>query len=282
MLCQCPECDTVFRIQHDALERAGGKVRCGVCGAVFDAYDSLSPEGGEPGADHSEPAPPPREPEPAETGAGLEPELDLDITPPLELPPDTEAELPPLAATAEEEADLTATLEADLLAEELREAAAASRRGARLLWGLGALLLSVLLGLQVMYVFRDRLAADPAWRPWVERLCRVTGCQVPFRKDTSRIRLLQRDVTLDPANRNILHVQAMFTNQAPFVQPYPVVQITLSDFNNRVVAIRRLKPEEYVPAEQIPQGMPPGKAVELSIDFIRPSRPVSTFEFEFL
>ncbi len=42
MFTQCPECATVFPVSADALSISAGNVRCGACGAVFFAVQSLS------------------------------------------------------------------------------------------------------------------------------------------------------------------------------------------------------------------------------------------------
>ncbi|MDE0064087.1 MAG: zinc-ribbon domain-containing protein [Gammaproteobacteria bacterium] len=42
MVTQCPACGSRFRITGTQLGRAGGRVRCGACLAVFLAPDSLS------------------------------------------------------------------------------------------------------------------------------------------------------------------------------------------------------------------------------------------------
>ena len=42
MYTQCPDCSEVFRVTADILRLAGGRVRCGVCGAAFDALHRLS------------------------------------------------------------------------------------------------------------------------------------------------------------------------------------------------------------------------------------------------
>lgn len=38
LLTQCPRCDTTFRVTADALAKAGGQVRCGICANDFDAF----------------------------------------------------------------------------------------------------------------------------------------------------------------------------------------------------------------------------------------------------
>lgn len=42
MYTQCPNCSEAFRVTADILRLAGGRVRCGVCGAAFDALHRLS------------------------------------------------------------------------------------------------------------------------------------------------------------------------------------------------------------------------------------------------
>lgn len=44
MYTQCPECDTIFRVNAAVLRAAQGQVRCGVCDATFDAIRFLTDE----------------------------------------------------------------------------------------------------------------------------------------------------------------------------------------------------------------------------------------------
>lgn len=44
MFTQCPQCETIFRLSAEALGAAGGQVRCGRCGEVFDALLRLAEE----------------------------------------------------------------------------------------------------------------------------------------------------------------------------------------------------------------------------------------------
>ncbi|MDR0578484.1 MAG: zinc-ribbon domain-containing protein [Candidatus Accumulibacter sp.] len=41
MKTRCPDCQTVFRVTPEQLVKRDGKVRCGCCQAVFDAFDTL-------------------------------------------------------------------------------------------------------------------------------------------------------------------------------------------------------------------------------------------------
>jgi len=44
MRTRCPECGTVFRVTSEQLRLKAGKVRCGQCQAIFNAFDGLQPE----------------------------------------------------------------------------------------------------------------------------------------------------------------------------------------------------------------------------------------------
>ena len=45
MFTQCSKCETVFRLSAEVLRAAGGQVRCGRCGEVFNALARLAEDG---------------------------------------------------------------------------------------------------------------------------------------------------------------------------------------------------------------------------------------------
>lgn len=68
MYTRCPNCQSTFRLNATLLQMAGGDVRCGACGAVFNAlgflYDEL-PAADAAAASSQAPAPAPERPPPA-------------------------------------------------------------------------------------------------------------------------------------------------------------------------------------------------------------------------
>src|SRR5438309_6770611 len=44
MVTRCPACATAFRVTEPQLRARAGQVRCGRCGALFDALAALSPD----------------------------------------------------------------------------------------------------------------------------------------------------------------------------------------------------------------------------------------------
>jgi predicted Zn finger-like uncharacterized protein len=97
MYTQCPECDVAFRVTAEVLKMAAGQVRCGGCGAAFNALEHLSET--KPVA-RRQPDPEPQQPAPDE---------------PVVLTPDT----PPDSISAEQSAALLKTLD-DLSGEDIR------------------------------------------------------------------------------------------------------------------------------------------------------------------
>ena len=49
MRTRCPECATVFRVTSEQLRQKAGKVRCGHCHAVFNAFDHWQAESNDDG-----------------------------------------------------------------------------------------------------------------------------------------------------------------------------------------------------------------------------------------
>lgn len=61
MRTRCPECATIFRVTSEQLRQKAGKVRCGHCQGIFNAFDHLLSDS-EPAIAAPLPAPPPSEP----------------------------------------------------------------------------------------------------------------------------------------------------------------------------------------------------------------------------
>src|SRR5574343_1161246 len=74
MRTRCPECGSVFRVTSEQLRRKAGKVRCGNCQAVFNAFDNWLAEAPEDvEAPATQPAVPETQPQPAVPVVSLAP-----------------------------------------------------------------------------------------------------------------------------------------------------------------------------------------------------------------
>jgi predicted Zn finger-like uncharacterized protein len=148
-------------------------------------------------------------------------------------------------------------------------------------WGLGAVLLLVLALGQLLWWEREALAQHPQGRKLVEPMCEALGCRVAPRRAPERIRVLSRDVSPHPAERDALLVMLVMANEAPFPQPYPVLQLTLYDEKERPFGQRRFIPPEYL-RDAEPPLMQPDHAVYVRLELVDPGEQVTGFQFEFL
>jgi hypothetical protein len=115
------------------------------------------------------------------------------------------------------------------------------------------------------------------------RLCALMSCDAPLRRDVSRITLVNRIVQSHPNHPNALLIDAPLVNEADFPQPYPLLEIRFSNLNNQLVAGRRFRPNEYLPANTpLQAGMPPHRPVHVSLEIVDPGKEAVSFLFDLL
>jgi predicted Zn finger-like uncharacterized protein len=261
MYVQCPECLTIFKLGGAKLAAAGGRVRCGHCAAGFDALRTLTDQ---------------LPPEPIEY---------LDTHPAGEPPP--QLDLPVFRPNPAQAMLFVAPAERALAAERSTlPAFAAARRRARAprtaRWLAGCALLSLTLLGEVAWAERARWIDDARTRPWLDAACARLGCSLPLRRDASALTLLSRDIRPHPSVEGALIVSATVRNDADFAQAYPTVGITLSDLDEKRIAMRRFAPREYLgDARGIERGLAAGASAALVFEVADPGRNAVAFEFKF-
>ncbi len=150
-----------------------------------------------------------------------------------------------------------------------------------LLWGLGIVLLLAGLGLQYLYLYRTDLAAEPRLRPLLAQMCQFTGCALPAQRDLARIELGKHLVQVHPRYTNSLLITATLINRADFEQPFPVVEVVMTDLEQKQVARRRFLPHEYLIGNHSERMLPPTTEVPLMLEVLDPGKNAVGFEFNF-
>jgi len=228
LVTRCPACGTAFRVQRDQLAAHFGTVRCGKCGSVFNGVAALVEEGSE--------------------------RLSVDPSPQLGLfdPSRRPAQAAPTRTTAPPP---------EFLTDER-----ASRPKAWL-WILLSIVALAALIVQLYYVRAEAIAWVPELRPALEAGCRVAGCSVPLPRRPDLLKIVSSDMHDDPA-RQVFVLNALLRNLARFPQPYPDLELALTDAGN-VVTRRVLRPSEYLDARnaarQIANGLEPGAEESLRV-----------------
>lgn len=136
--------------------------------------------------------------------------------------------------------------------------------------------------IQYSYFMRDDLARYSELRPWVQTLCGVLDCELPMQQNVDLIKLTHRDITVHPRVKGALLINAVFVNTASYTQPFPLMQITLSDVGGRVIAKRRFQPAEYLDADvNLRRGMPSNSPIQIVLEIADPGKDAENFEFNF-
>lgn len=238
MVTSCPACATTFRVLQEQLAARQGKVRCGKCDEVFDAYKTLASYPDEP-----LPEPP-------------------TATPAAEANDARNAEPVPVQATLDIDPAMDATI-----ASIGRKRAVRNPRVDRYLRAAVALL-SIVLLTQLVYAFRTSLAiAMPSLRPTLERACALAGCTVPLPKRTDALAIESSDLQLDPKRPGVIVLTAALRNRGSMLVALPALELTLTNAQDQPIARRILLPKDYLErAAEASAGMRASSEVNVRIE----------------
>jgi predicted Zn finger-like uncharacterized protein len=276
MYAQCPECHTVFNITEAQLKTRGGLVRCGKCAALFRADRHLleklpksaaatEPDGKKQGIKKT-------------ARAGHAPDKGG-------APPSARRQKKAPGAESAQKSTRPGR-PAIPTVTELLSSGRARRPLPSWLWGGGSMLLLLLLTAHAVYIYRDEVARWPEWRPLMLTFCRALGCEIRPLQDVTLIELLvPTGITPHPRYENILRLRASLVNRAAYNQPYPLMEISLTDSSGNVLARRAFTPRQYLEqsradvGELVPNVVanalldvtnPDGKAVGYEIRLVSP------------
>jgi hypothetical protein len=128
---------------------------------------------------------------------------------------------------------------------------------------LTALLLISLLLLQVFYNYRHIFSGEPQRLP-------------------DQIQMLNHNVFAHPNESGVLMISATMENTAKQVQPYPILEVKLSNAKSEVIALRRFTPEEYLdnPSKGMLLQIKQPTSIKLKIK--DPGKSATRFQFDFL
>ena len=235
MVTCCPNCGTAFRVQAAQLAQRSGRVRCGKCSTVFDGVAGLN-----------EPAEP-------RDAAENEPSPQLALFEPSE----------PLRMPAVEVGPAPVS-EADFL----RDAPTPRGNG---MWLAGAAIALVVLLFQLLLLYRTELSVlFPATREPLAATCRLLGCTLYLPRKPDLMSIETSDLESDRRQENVIVLNAVIRNRAPFAQEYPALELTLTDERDQPVLRRVLAPAEYLqnhPGPSPARGIAPGAETTLRMHF---------------
>jgi predicted Zn finger-like uncharacterized protein len=123
-----------------------------------------------------------------------------------------------------------------------------SGRTRRILMGVGAAVLLLVLAAQLVLNFRNVLAARyPGARPALGAACALLGCRVELPTQIDNLAIETGELsTLGPDTYSL---NTLLRNQGSLVQAWPSIELELTDANDKPV-LRRV----FAPADYLPQG----------------------------
>lgn len=146
----------------------------------------------------------------------------------------------------------------------------ASRRTKRKtsLWLLvpAAIFFLLLALLQSLYYLRTPIAAKwPELRPHFVAACELIGCKIPLPRQAELLAIIDSDLQEDAEREGLIHLSATIVNNAPFVQAYPLLELTLTNNYDKPLIRRPFHAQEYLSGRDTSQGILPGEEVEVRL-----------------
>ena len=277
LLTTCPNCSAQFKVQPEQLNVRQGRVMCGRCRSVFNAFQSLT----RVAESENETHPP-----------ALAAVLNVDDPPasvtdrifvreePLpwpekflqtDFPSDMRSNEPPLASPVVGEGrgiedeifqevsplSLSPLLPRDaenpgaigdniLLAPSPGQRPAATQVHPRP-WSFGAIVLLLGLTAQISYGYRSAIIQSyPQLRPAFVSVCEWSGCNLSWGRDDNAIRIEASDLIESPGKAGQIRLAVTLVNRGATRQDLPAMELKLTDNANQVILSRILLPHEYL------------------------------------
>jgi|GEM_PF-3423028 len=145
-------------------------------------------------------------------------------------------------------------------------------------WTAAALVLVVAVFWQLKQYYLTELAEIASLREHLETICEYTSCTVPPRTDIKRVDLASTSVDPHPATPGALRVSANLINRATFAQPFPPLEVTLTDTEGAVVGRRTYLPHEYRAGP--PGDMSPNVLERVDLDLAQPAQSAVGYEIQ--
>lgn len=273
---QCPQCRTVFTVTDKQLAQRKGLVRCGRCDEVFQADQNFVEKPAvKKQVGTSKPV------AGKKTAAKKQKTKTTKNEPSLSSEAESLSEkfIKPDLSENENEAYQTPLP----TVSELIHGRKSGPRTRPVFWGVGAVIMLVLLAGQWMYFNRDELARDKQWANHVQLFCAAFHCKITPRHDVGMVELAETRVVPHPKFDKALRVKATLINRAKYTQPFPLMEVTLTDTEGKVLARKRFSANEYLKNnKKVSTGLAPNVAMKAQMEITSPDTTADGYEIRLL
>jgi predicted Zn finger-like uncharacterized protein len=299
LLTTCSNCQAQFKVTPEQLNIRQGRVMCGRCRSVFNAFQSLERVGDEVLSTTAPLKPLSDDIESSGASAAIEfPTLTLagkrkamapggaeqsDRAEESGEPPAVEPLQAPIEVVtiASDPDPVPSVAQENTARESGRKTLAPYPPGARqdtitltppserrrVAWGLGALLALLFLLVQAAYFMRTELVSNyPGTRAYFAKVCEAFGCTVSWSRDENALKVESSDLIEEIGKPGHFLLTATISNRSKTVQDYPDIELTLTDTNNQTLTRRVLRPADYLGRPmQRDEGMLPASETHLNL-----------------
>jgi len=163
-------------------------------------------------------------------------------------------------------------------------------------WLLNPLLLFLVLGLSIALLYQlwlrqavpiledERLPRliGPVIQPLEKSLSEKYLVKLPVRRDLSGLELLSARTEAHPTRYSTTLLKASLINRADIAQPFPWLELSLSDENGRIIARRALSPDNYLHNNRLENRIKANELRQVTIELLSFPRQAHGFELRIL
>ncbi len=148
-------------------------------------------------------------------------------------------------------------------------------------WLIGLLIVVLLIAavFQAIYFLRSDIAARmPQFRPHLEQACAWLGCRVELPRIADKLLIDDSELREDADRQGLIHFHSTLVNTADFTQAFPMLELTLTDNNDKPIVRRTLKPTDYVASSaDIKRGLSAHQQIEIRLPISIGNEPVAGY-----
>jgi predicted Zn finger-like uncharacterized protein len=128
-------------------------------------------------------------------------------------------------------------------------------------------LLTILIVLQSAYALRTQIAGKwPELKPFLTYTCGLFGCMVNLPQEADLLAIDDLELREDAQYQGLIRLSSTLINNAKFTQAYPMLELTLTGNDGKVMIRRVFAPREYLPAERkVAAGIAAGEDVYINL-----------------
>ena len=122
----------------------------------------------------------------------------------------------------------------------------------------------------------------PVILPMREQLTEQLDVELPVRRDLRNLRLLSARTESHPTRSSMLLLRVSMVNKSSIAQPFPWLELSLTDESGRLISRRALRPEDYLYNNRVANRIGPQELKRVTIELLAFPEQVKGYELKLL